>query len=63
MTRPSLTEEHLNWEAFNGNTNTGVKNGGFRENNRPENKPIASSIYKQKTKSPEDINNEVRILL
>jgi len=47
----------LNWNAFNGNTNTGVKNGGLREN-----KPIASSIYKQQTKSSQDINNEVRII-
>ncbi|XP_001951968.4 uncharacterized protein LOC100160261 [Acyrthosiphon pisum] len=58
VTRPSLTEEHLNWNAFNGNTNTGIKNGRLRENNAPENKPIASSIYKQQTKSPQDINNE-----
>jgi len=49
----------LNWNAFNGNTNTGIKNGRLRENNGPENKPIASSIYKQQTKSPQDINNEV----
>lgn len=61
VTRPSLTEEQLNWNAFNGNTNTGVKNGGLRENKGPENKPIASSIYKPQTKSPQDINNEVRI--
>jgi hypothetical protein len=62
VTRPSLTEEHLNWNAFNGNANSGVKNGGPRENNKPEIKPIASSIYKQQTQSPQDINNEVIIL-
>ena len=63
LTKPSLTEEHLNWNAFNGNANTGVKNGGLKENNRLENKPIAASIYKQQTKNPQDIDNEVRILL
>lgn len=61
MTRPSVTEEHLNWAAFNGNTNTGLKNGGVRENNRPENKPISSSIYRQ-TYTPQDISNKVRVL-
>lgn len=62
VTKPSLTEENLNWNAFNGNVNSGVKNGGLRGNNQPEIKPIASSIYKQQTPSFQDINNEVRIL-
>ncbi|KAL4149489.1 hypothetical protein QTP88_003430 [Uroleucon formosanum] len=63
VTRPSLTEEHLNWNAFNGNTNTGIKNGRPRENNGPENKPIASSIYKQQTKNLQDINNQNNVFI
>ncbi|XP_025406310.1 uncharacterized protein LOC112680434 isoform X2 [Sipha flava] len=47
VTKPSLTEEQLNWAAFNANSNTGIKNSGFKGNFRPEHKPIASTIFKQ----------------
>lgn len=64
MKKPSFTEENLNWDAFNGNSKqfTRVKNTGIKENNRPEQKPISSTIYKQQT-SPQEIDTEVKILL
>ncbi|VVC45038.1 C-type lectin fold,Low-density lipoprotein (LDL) receptor class A, conserved site,Kringle-like fold,SRCR [Cinara cedri] len=55
--KPSLTHEHLNWAVYNGNSNTGVKNNGFKENKRPEQKPISSTIYNQPTDS-KYINDE-----
>lgn len=60
MVKPSLTEEQLNWSVFNGKNNAGVKNGGIKENYKPEQKPISSTIYKQQTNS-QQINNEVRL--
>lgn len=64
MKKPSFTEEDLNWNAFNGNSKqfTGVKHGGIKENSRPEQKPISSTIYKQQT-SPQQIDNEVKMIL
>lgn len=59
MIKPSLTEENLNWSAFNGNSNTGVKNSGIKEQHLNGQKPISSTIYKQ-TNSHYS-NNEVRI--
>lgn len=45
---------------FNGKNNAGIKNGGIKENYKPEQKPISSTIYKQQT-NPQQINNEVRL--
>lgn len=48
VSKPSFTE----------NSNTGVKNNGFQGNNRPQQKPIASTIYKEQP-SPQNIDSEV----
>lgn len=58
--KPSITEEHLNWAAFHGNSNTGVKNSGLKENNKQEQKPFASTIYRQQD-SQQHLNNEVKV--
>lgn len=64
MAKPSLTEENLNWAAFDENSKqfTAVKNSNINVNNRPQEKPFASTIYKQQT-NPQQVDNEVKILL